>query len=284
MQVVQTVSEVRLLVAGARRAGQRVALIPTMGALHEGHLSLVRAARRDGVLVVVSLFVNPTQFNEARDLAAYPRDEVRDGEVAQAAGCDVLFVPLATEMYPAGFGTYIDVGPIALPLEGESRGPLHFRGVATVVCKLFNIVQPDAAYFGQKDAQQTLVIRQLARDLNIPVELHIEPTVRESSGLALSSRNRRLTDVGRAKALGLVEALRAVEERFEAGEREAQALEAAGRAALAARELAGKDVEYLTVSDYDTLGRVRRIEGRVLVSMAVLVDGVRLIDNVVLTP
>ncbi|HYW30217.1 MAG TPA: pantoate--beta-alanine ligase [Gemmatimonas sp.] len=284
MQVVQTVSEVRLLVAGARRAGQRVALIPTMGALHEGHLSLVRAARRDGVLVVVSLFVNPTQFNEARDLAAYPRDEVRDGEVAQAAGCDVLFVPLATEMYPAGFGTYIDVGPIALPLEGESRGPLHFRGVATVVCKLFNIVQPDAAYFGQKDAQQTLVIRQLARDLNIPVELHIEPTVRESSGLALSSRNRRLTDVGRAKALGLVEALRAVEERFEAGEREAQALEAVGRAALAARELAGKDVEYLTVSDYDTLGRVRRIEGRVLVSMAVLVDGVRLIDNVVLTP
>ncbi|MES2523833.1 MAG: pantoate--beta-alanine ligase [Gemmatimonadota bacterium] len=284
MQVVQSISELRQRVADARGAGHRIALVPTMGALHDGHVSLIRAARQERAFVVVSLFVNPTQFNEARDLAAYPRDEARDAELAEAAGCDVLFAPPAAEMYSTGFGTFIDVGPIALPLEGESRGPLHFRGVATVVAKLFNIVQPDAAYFGQKDAQQTLVIRQLVRDLNFPIDLHIEPTVREPSGLALSSRNRRLSDAGREKALGLIEALRAIEERFDAGEREAQVLEAAGRAALAARDLAGKDVEYLTVSDYETLARLRRVDTRALVSTAVTVEGVRLIDNVVLTP
>ncbi len=263
-------------------AAHRVGLVPTMGALHEGHLSIVRRARSECAIVVVSLFVNPTQFNETRDLDAYPRDEAADAALAGAAGCDVLFAPSAADMYPSGFDTSIDVGAIAQPLEGETRGPVHFRGVATVVAKLLNIVGPDVAYFGQKDAQQTLVIRQLVRDLNVPVQITICPTVREGDGLAMSSRNRRLSPDSRAKALALIEALRAIETRFALGEREALALEAAGRAVLSEHAIVPRDVDYLAVVDLDTLARVRRVESDVLAALAVHIDGIRLIDNVIL--
>lgn len=280
--VIRTIAELRERVADTRERQGSVALVPTMGALHEGHLSLVRQARAAADLVVVSLFVNPTQFNEARDLAAYPRDEEKDAVLAASAGCDVLFVPAVSEIYPDGFGTSIDVGSVALPLEGEARGPAHFRGVATVVAKLLNIVQPDTAFFGQKDAQQTLVIKRLVRDLDMRVRVEVSPTVREPGGLAMSSRNQRLSPDARERARGLFEALGATEDKFASGEREALVLEAAGRNALAARGITAKDIDYFAVSDMHSLARLRRVETVALVSLAVQVDGVRLIDNTVL--
>src|SRR3954451_3412753 len=207
MRTIRTVAEMQAHSRATRAAGHRIGLVPTMGAFHGGHESLMRAARAGADEMVVSLFVNPAQFNDPRDLAAYPRDEARDGAIAERLGADVLFAPPPEEVYPAGFSTTVTVPGLSDVLEGAHRGPGHFAGVCTVVAKLLNMVMPDVAYFGQKDAQQVAVLRRMVRDLNFPLELAVLPTVRESDGLAMSSRNVRLSDEERARALGLNAAL-----------------------------------------------------------------------------
>jgi pantoate--beta-alanine ligase len=280
MRTVRTVAALRAALAQPRRAGRRIGLVPTMGALHEGHLSLVGQARASCDEVVVTLFVNPTQFDERADLNAYPRDEARDAALAEAAGADLLFAPSPAEVYPPGFDTTVTVGGVSAPLEGELRGPTHFAGVATVVCKLLNMAQPDVAFFGQKDAQQVAVIRRLVRDLDIPVEIEIGATVREPDGLALSSRNARLRGDERERALALRRGLDAVRDRAAAGERDPAALAAAGRAAMAPFSV---EPEYLALVAPDTFAPVRSVgDERVLVAVAARVGDVRLIDNDIL--
>ena len=279
MKTLRTIAEVREHVAAARRAGRSVGLVPTMGAFHAGHAALMRAAREACDEVIVSLFVNPAQFEEADDLAAYPRTEPEDAAIAAALGVDALFAPAAGEIYPAGFATAVGVRGLADVLEGAERGASHFDGVCTIVCKLFNIVTPDVAFFGQKDAQQVVVIRRMVRDLDLPVRLQIVPTVREPDGLALSSRNSRLDAGERERAVALARGLEAVRDAVEAGERDPAAALAAGRAAMAA---AGVEPEYLAAVDPDTLEGVREIGGRVLVVVAARVGPARLIDNVLI--
>ena len=282
--VVRTVAELRERVRAVKQAGRVVSLVPTMGALHEGHLSLIRQARQQSDFVVMSLFVNPTQFNEQKDLAAYPRTEAADVAAAGAAGCELVFAPDVSEMYPAGFGTTIDAGPISLPLEGEARGPVHFRGVATVVAKLFNMVAPDIAFFGQKDAQQTLVVRRMVRDLDMPVDVRICETVREPDGLAMSSRNVRLSADARVKALGLIAALRAAETALHNGEHNGDALVALGMRTLESHGIEANAVDYFAIADIETLAPVHTVRTPVLLAVAAHVGGVRLIDNVIWRP
>ena len=284
VKVVRTAAELRSVVASRRVSGERIGLVPTMGALHEGHLSLIRQARAECDFVVMSLFVNPTQFNEQRDLEAYPRNEEADVRVASAAGCSLVFAPSVREMYPQGFATTIDVGAIALPLEGKARGPMHFRGVATVVAKLFNMVAPDMAYFGQKDAQQALVIRRMVRDLDMPVQVCVAPTVREPDGLAMSSRNVRLTPQARKQSLGLIAALRAILHGVRHGERGATALVERGMKLLASHGIDAAHVDYLAIVNAETLSPVEFVTGPVLVVVAAHVGGVRLIDNLIVEP
>jgi pantoate--beta-alanine ligase len=280
MRTVRTVAALRAALDEPRRAGRRIGLVPTMGALHDGHLSLIGRARATCDEVVVSLFVNPTQFDEAADLDAYPRDEARDAALAEAAGADLLFTPAPAEVYPPGFDTTVTVGGVSGALEGELRGPGHFAGVATVVCKLLNMAQPDAAFFGQKDAQQVAVIRRLVRDLDIPVEIEVGATIREPDGLALSSRNARLRGDERERALALRRALDAVRARAAAGERDADALAAAGRAAMTAFSV---EPEYVALVAPDTFAPVRSVgDEQVLVAVAARVGDVRLIDNDIL--
>jgi pantoate--beta-alanine ligase len=279
MKTLRTIAGVRGHVALARRAGRSVGLVPTMGAFHAGHEALMRAAREQCDDVVVSLFVNPAQFDEAADLAAYPRSEDDDAARAAALGVDALFAPPVREIYPDGFATTIRVGGLGDVLEGSARGAAHFDGVCTVVCKLFNIVAPDVAFFGQKDAQQVVVLRRMVRDLDIPVRLHVVPTVREPDGLALSSRNARLDAAERERAIALHRGLAAVREAVEAGARDGAALEAAGAAAMAAE---GVQPEYLAVVDPDTLEQVSEVDGRVLVVVAARVGPARLIDNLLI--
>jgi pantoate--beta-alanine ligase len=251
MRTVTTIAELRAALAPLRE--ETIALVPTMGAFHEGHLSLIRAARDEADVVVVSLFVNPAQFSEAADLNGYPRDESRDAGLAAHAGVDLLFAPSADEMYPPGFQTWVDVEQLGSVLEGVHR-PGHFRGVATVCLKLFNIVRPQLAFYGQKDAQQVAVLQQMIRDLNLELELRVLPTVRDEDGLALSSRNARLSPEERRRALSLPRAL-------------------ATKDAERARELLRDvDVDYVEVADF---------EPRVLAA-AVRVGDTRLIDNIVL--
>jgi len=277
--IATTVDATRQAVAAARAAGQSVGLVPTMGALHEGHLSLIRAARAENDVVVVSLFVNPAQFDEAADLAAYPRDEARDAVAAEAAGADLLFAPPADEVYPPGFSTTVRVAGLTEHLEGEHRGTAHFEGVATVVCKLLNMVGPDTAYFGQKDAQQAAVVRHLVRDLDIPARIAVCPTVREPDGLALSSRNVHLKGADRERAVALAKALEAAKHAVDAGERDAAVVAAAGRAAMARL---GVEPEYFALVTPDDLLPVQRINGAVLVAVAARVGTTRLIDNTIL--
>jgi pantoate--beta-alanine ligase len=234
MRVIRTVRELRDALAPERVTGRSIGLVPTMGSFHDGHLSLVRRAREACDVVVVSLFVNPAQFGPAEDLASYPRDEARDLALAEAEGVDVLFAPPVDEVYPDGFDTTVTVGGLTSVLEGDParRGPGHFAGVATVVTKLFNMVGPDVAYFGQKDAQQALVIRKLVRDLDMPVRIEVLPIVRDPDGLALSSRNAYLSADERERALALSRALRAAEEAVAGGTVEADAVLAAARAKL----------------------------------------------------
>ena len=227
MRTVSSVSELRAALGPARRHGSTVGLVPTMGALHAGHASLIAQARDESDVVVVSVFVNPTQFNEAADLDAYPRDLAGDIQAAEAAGADLVFAPGAADVYPPGHATTVTVGgDLTGTLEGAERGRGHFEGVTTVVAKLLNMVQPDAAYFGQKDAQQALVIRRMARDLNLPVRIVTCPTVRDADGLALSSRNARLSDGERKRALAISAGLRAAADALAAGEQDAAALRA----------------------------------------------------------
>jgi pantoate--beta-alanine ligase len=279
MNTLHTIAGIRAYVAAARRAGRSVGLVPTMGAFHAGHEALMRAARERCDEVIVSLFVNPAQFDEAADLAAYPRTEEQDATTAARLGVDALFAPAVEEIYPDGFVTTIRVAGLADVLEGAQRGASHFDGVCTVVCKLLHIVAPDVAFFGQKDAQQVVVVRRMVRDLDIPVRLHVVPTVREPDGLALSSRNARLDAADRERALALSRGLKAVRGAVESGEREAAALEAAGRAAMAAD---GVEPEYLSVVDPETLEPLEVAAGRVLVAVAARVGPARLIDNLLL--
>ena len=252
-----------------------------MGALHEGHLSLIRAARAQCDLVVASLFVNPTQFDEASDLDAYPREEARDAKLASGAGADILFAPSVSEVYPASFATTVSVAGVTQRLEGGIRGVEHFDGVATVVLKLFNMTTPDIAYFGQKDAQQVVVIRALVRDLDVPVRIEVRPTVREHDGLAMSSRNARLHPDERARALALHRGLAAASELAAAGERGAPALLRAARAQMAALAV---EPEYLELVDPATLEPLNSLDRSALLLVAARVGETRLIDNAVLEP
>jgi pantoate--beta-alanine ligase len=282
MNTVRTIAELRSALAGARRAGDTIGLVPTMGYLHEGHLSLIRAAREQAGTVVVSLFVNPAQFDDASDLDNYPRDEERDASLAATAGADLLFAPPPGEVYPPGFSTQVRVsGPLTEALEGAHRGAEHFHGVTTVVTKLLNMVTPDIAFFGQKDAQQALVIRRLAADLDLPTRIVVAPTVREPDGLALSSRNVRLEPADRARALALSAALRAAERELAAGTRDAAALTAAARAAM---DDFAVEPEYLALVDPEDLRPVSRVDQEALLAIAARVGPVRLIDNTILGP
>ncbi|MEA2404582.1 MAG: pantoate--beta-alanine ligase [Thermoleophilaceae bacterium] len=281
MRTVRTVAELRAALAEPRRAGRRIGLVPTMGFFHEGHLSLMRRAREDCGLVVVSLFVNPAQFGPGEDLDAYPRDEQRDSSLAEAEGVDVLFAPAPEEVYPEGFQTRVEVLGLTEVLDGDPahRGPEHFAGVATVVTKLLNMAQPDAAYFGQKDAQQAIVIGKLVRDLDMPVRIEVLPTVREPDGLAMSSRNVYLSGEDRERALGLSRALAAANAVVEAGDREAGKVLAAARAEL---DRSGVEPEYLELRSADDLSPASRVNGRTLLAVAARVGRARLIDNSVL--
>lgn len=280
MIIVRTVKELRDLVRGERGQGRHVGLVPTMGAFHEGHLSLVRRARQRCGFVVVTLFVNPAQFNESADLARYPRDEAGDASLVQSAGADILFAPSVDEVYPRGYMTTVEVLPLAEPLEGVVRGTQHFRGVATVVTKLLNMTQPDFAFFGQKDAQQALIIRRLVRDLDFPVRVEVCPTVREADGLAMSSRNTLLDEASRRRAPALSRALFAVADAVASGETNAEAAMAPGRAVLAG---AGIEPEYFAAVSAETLLPVEIVEGEALVVIAAKFGGVRLIDNVIVS-
>ena len=273
MQVVRTRADLRAVLAGARRP---VGLVPTMGWLHAGHVSLVERARAESATVVMSIFVNPRQFGEARDFEQYPRNEARDLAMAEAAGVDVVFAPGVEEVYPPGFDTVVSVGAIARPLEGAAR-PGHFDGVATVVAILFALVGAERAYFGAKDYQQVAVIRRMALDLALPTEVVPCPTVREPDGLALSSRNARLSADGRARAAVLHRALTAGGDRIRAGERSADAVREALARVL--DEEPAASVDYVSAADPDTLAELREIDGRALLSLAVRIEGVRLIDN-----
>jgi pantoate--beta-alanine ligase len=278
---VKTVTTIREARDWRRAGGGSVGLVPTMGFLHAGHLSLVERARRENDRVAASLFVNPKQFGPSEDLARYPRDRARDTQLLEEAGCELLFAPDGLEMYPAGFETVVDVGSVSAPLEGGRR-PGHFRGVATVVLKLFNILQPDRAYFGQKDAQQLAVIKKMTRDLDVPVEIVACPTVREEDGLAMSSRNVYLDADDRRAAPVLYRALSAARDRWTAGERDAEALRQAMRSILAAEPRARAD--YVSVADPETCRELDRVEDAALFSIAAAVGKARLIDNVVVGP
>jgi len=273
MVVLRTRAELREALAAAPRP---IGLVPTMGWLHDGHRELMRRARSENRTTVVTIFVNPRQFNEATDYTKYPRDEPRDLAIAESEGVDLVFAPPVDEIYLPGFDTSVSAGAVAEPLEGAAR-PGHFDGVATVVAILFDLVRADRAYFGQKDAQQVMVIRQMARDLAIPTEVIACPTVREPDGLALSSRNVHLTPEQRAAAPVLRQALLAARARWDAGERSAEVLRGAMRAELATEPLA--EPEYVSVADGRTLAELDRVDGPALLSLAVRFGSTRLIDS-----
>ena len=281
MRTVRTVAELRATLEPARRQGLTIGLVPTMGALHEGHLSLIRHARSHCDVVVVSLFVNPAQFNERADLERYPRRESDDAALAQAAGADVLFAPAVEEVYPTGFSTSVEVFGVTERLEGASRGREHFRGVATVVTKLLCMAMPDVAFFGQKDAQQVVVIRRLVADLNLPMRIEALPTVREPDGLAMSSRNALLSVDERVRARALPAALTAAIEHAAGGERSAQAILATAREAMRSYDV---EPEYLTLVAPDTFEPIDTLEGEALLTLAARIGETRLIDNAILHP
>ena len=278
MRVIPSKEEMR---RACREMGRPLGLAPTMGALHDGHLSLVDRARAECASVAVSIFVNPAQFGEGEDFAEYPRDLDADLEMLRQRGVDFVFVPDVSEVYPPGFDTWVDVGPLADRLEGAAR-PGHFRGVATVVAKLFGIVQPERAYFGQKDGQQTVVIRKMARDLDINTEVVVLPTVREPDGLAMSSRNVRLNPEQRRAATVVYRALSAGQSLWELGELDANAIRNTVRETLEAEPLLG-GIDYVSVAAPDTLEELELASPGAMLSTAVHLGPVRLIDNVMLT-
>jgi pantoate--beta-alanine ligase len=281
LKIVTSIGEVRRLLDAARGARRTVGFVPTMGALHEGHLSLIRRAKSACDTVVVSVFVNPIQFNEASDLAAYPRDLDTDAQLASSAGADLLFAPEVHEMYPAGFQTSVVVKNVATTLEGASRGASHFDGVTTVVAKLLNIVQPTVAYFGQKDAQQAIVVQRMVFDLAFPSRIEVVPTVREPDGLAMSSRNVRLDVASRAQALSLKAGLDVARAAIENGERNANTIVDAAQARMIAF---GVTPEYFAIVSPVDLAPAQTIHGPVLIAVAARVGPVRLIDNMIVEP
>jgi pantoate--beta-alanine ligase len=280
MRIVRTIAELRVALKAMREHGQSIGFVPTMGFLHEGHASLIRQSTARCDATVVSVFVNPTQFGPTEDLAAYPRDLERDQNLCLRLGVSILFMPEPQEVYPTGFATSITVGAMGDLLCGEFR-PGHFRGVATVVAKLFNMVQPDLAFFGQKDLQQTAILQRMVKDLNMPVDILVAPTVREADGLALSSRNTYLSPGDRQRALGLSRGLLAAEKAFKAGERDAATL-----AALARAELGQADtIQYCEVVDPLTLDALAGPVTRpAAITVAVIIGKTRLIDNLLLSP
>ncbi len=279
MKILQTLEAMHEASRDARAEGKRLGFVPTMGALHEGHLSLIRAAQSQCDVVAVSIFVNPLQFGPTEDLAKYPRPFDRDRALLEKEGLQFLFAPSSEEMYPKGAVTYVTVEGLSEKLCGRSR-PGHFRGVTTVVSKLFHIIEPDAAFFGQKDAAQVAIIRRMVRDLNFPIEIVACPIVREKDGLAMSSRNAYLTPEQRKSALVLHRSLLAVESEFERGDKNTISLVEAGRKTMAA-EL-GVKLDYLEIVDPHTLDPVPEVRDTALVAMAAIVGATRLIDNVLL--
>jgi pantoate--beta-alanine ligase len=279
MLVLKTIAETRSACARFRPAGKSLGLVPTMGSLHEGHLSLVRTAQASCDVVVVSIFVNPTQFGPHEDFAAYPRSLEEDCRILEAAGVDLVFAPSSEEMYPEGASTFVEVGGLSDRLDGASR-PGHFRGVATVVAKLFHIFSPERAFFGQKDAAQVAVLRKMVRDLQFPVGMEVCPTVREPDGLALSSRNRNLSGEERRLALVLSRALRGVQQQFQEGERDSCRLIA--EALRVVQEEPTVRLDYCRIVDADTLVDVADVSHGALVAVAAYVGTTRLIDNLLI--
>ena len=277
MRIIRSARRMAEVSSRLRRQGKRVGVVPTMGSLHAGHGSLIRAAASRNDVVIVTIFVNPLQFGPREDFARYPRRLTRDVRCAAAAGADIVFAPTAAQIYPPGFQMQVVPGPLADRWEGRTR-PGHFRGVATVVAILFELTHPTDAYFGQKDYQQALIIERLIRDLHLPIRMHLLPTVREPDGLALSSRNASLSPAQRAQATVLYAALRRVRARIRDGERRAARLLAEARALISARPLARLD--YVAIADAETLQPIRRLRGRLVVLVAARVGRTRLIDNV----
>ncbi len=276
----RVISSTREMFRACREADRPLGLVPTMGALHSGHLSLVDHSRTNDATVVVSIFVNPTQFGPGEDFEQYPRDLEGDLELLRQHGVDLVFAPDVSDVYPEGFETTVDVGPLAERLEGAVR-PGHFRGVATVVTKLFNITRPDRAYFGQKDGQQTVVIRKFARELDTGIDVVVLPTVRESDGLAMSSRNVRLSPEQRKAATAVYRALSAVQEAWGQGTTDADTLRRIAKAVLEEEPLLA-GIDYVSVAEADTLEELERVTRRAMVSTAVHLGSVRIIDNVIL--
>jgi pantoate--beta-alanine ligase len=274
--VTHSLRDSRTALAAVRRRGASIGLVPTMGALHAGHASLIRMAVRENGCAVVSIFVNPIQFNDPKDYSVYPRTLESDAALCESLGAQLIFAPPVEEMYPQPPGTFVEVEGVSEHLCGKFR-PGHFRGVATVVLKLFQIVQPDRAYFGEKDAQQLAVIRRMVRDLNVPVEIIGAPTIRESDGLAMSSRNERLTAEQRAAAPILYRALRHAAEQIDAGERDSARVQ---REAVAMLEHPLIRVEYLEIVDADSMQPVQRVDAPVRIAAAIFLGSTRLIDNV----
>ena len=279
MKIIKTISEMRDYSRELRQAGETIGFAPTMGYLHEGHISLFEAAKSQNTKAVVSIFVNPAQFGPAEDLSTYPRDIEGDLKKCEMASVDAVFIPEAREMYPDAYSTYVDVSGVAAVMEGARR-PGHFRGVTTVVAKLFNIVMPDRAYFGQKDYQQTVVVRRMAQDLNMSTEIVVLPTVREPDGLAMSSRNAYLSPKERAAALTIYRALSSARNLYDAGERNADALINKIRETVKDEPLV--DLEYAEAADAETLSPLGEIDGKAVLAVAARVGKTRLIDNVLL--
>ena len=278
MEVINTIEKVRVIIAGAKSAGKSVGFVPTMGALHEGHFSLIRAARQHCGFVVVSIFVNPTQFGPGEDIDKYPRPFDADIKACRDLGVDVVFAPTDQQMYPQKNLTWVNVEKLSTPLCGKSR-PGHFRGVAVVCAKLFNIVQPDIAFFGQKDAQQAIIVQRMVADLNMPLKIVVCPTIREIDGLAMSSRNRYLTAKGRKDAVLLYAALQKAEVFIAAGQRESSELISEMEKILKiSRQI---KIEYISIVDARTLNELDKVKGKVLIALAVKIGQARLIDNIV---
>jgi pantoate--beta-alanine ligase len=279
MEVAKTIQEVRNLVSAARNEGRKIGLVPTMGALHIGHISLIEAAVKDCDFIVVSIFVNPTQFGPGEDFEKYPRPLQADLKVCREAGVDVVFAPSSKQIYPTENITWVTVEKLTEPLCGRSR-PVHFRGVTTVCAKLFNIVAPDVAYFGQKDAQQAIVIRRMVADLNMPLEIVICPTVREPNGLAVSSRNQYLTAQQKTDAANIYKSLQACRRLIETGTTETRQIIDEMQQIL--RQIPSGEIEYVSIVDAETLESTEKIAGKVLAAIAVKVGPARLIDNILI--
>lgn len=279
MQIIETIEEMKRFAKERKAKGLSIGLVPTMGALHEGHLTLMRQAKRQCDVVVASIFVNPAQFGPNEDYDTYPRNMERDSDRAGSAGINAIFHPRVSEMYPAGYSSFVDVGGIANHLCGLSR-PGHFRGVATVVTKLFHIVQPDTAFFGQKDAQQVLVIQRMVEDLNMNVAIEMVPIVREADGLAMSSRNAFLSPEERKAALILSSSLQLAERLVDSGERKIENIRRQVIAAIQEEERA--EIDYVEIYRYPSLERLEMLAGKALLALAVRIGSTRLIDNIIL--